>query len=320
MNFTFGERDAVIDQNLCLLTGITRSGTTFFGKALGSFRNIEYEFEPNFCLWIPSMAEAGIFEKSTAREFFKANVYELFYNKLLGRYCNLRPSDDSCVLKFKTMADIEQKWNLLKNKNDARQYAIDNQIRLVMKMPNAQFFYGFFREVFPDIKFIHIARHPFDVALSVLKKHWLADTTFSNPSATYARKNILLDGKKYSVPFWLEESSAKAFLEADEFSRGLIYWRIITQTHIKSQDFASKPELCWEFRYEDLISEPEKIFNQAQKFLNAFPGAKTQEMLESVQRGREIFYQPDFKLKIAKEEIELLENVMSHYGWKLELP
>ncbi|MEM4248011.1 MAG: sulfotransferase, partial [Candidatus Nanoarchaeia archaeon] len=277
MNFTFGGRDAVIDQNLCLLTGITRSGTTFFGKVLGSFSNVEYEFEPNFCLWIPSLAEAGILEKSTAKEFFKANVYELFYNKLFGRYCNLRPSDDSCVLNFKTMSEIENKWNLLKNKDDARQYAIKNQTRLVMKMPNAQFFYGFFREVFPNIKFIHIARHPFDVALSVLKKHWLADTTFSNPSATYARKNIVLDGKTYSVPFWLQESSAKAFLEADEFSRGLIYWRIITETHIKSTVFASISDLCWEFKYEDLISCPEKIFTQAQNFLGASTGAKTQE-------------------------------------------
>lgn len=309
-----------IGESLTLLTGVTRSGTSFFGKVLGSFSNLEYDFEPMNLIWIPAMSKHGAMAPEAAGEFALSYVCELFIDKVLCRSYSMRPSDDSCILKYRSLEEIHERWDMLKNRGDALKYAAEKNIGFAMKMPNAQFFYSFYREVFPKIRFIHMVRHPFDVAQSVKTKGWMRDELLFAPASTFFKTKVKVGKKNLSAPFWLDSESAENFFDADEFSRGLIYWRIVMQAHLYSTAFKEKPPLAMEIKYEDLVSHPERIFRETADFLGKEYGTATESLLKGVRRDQfRAPFRPEAALKIANAELEKLDKAMSRYAWKLEL-
>lgn len=319
MNFTLGGREKIIDKNLVLLTGITRSGTTILGKILASLNGIEYEFEPWLLAQLAIMQGRGAIRLKPASELLRGFVYETYHNALLGRHSNLRPSDDSYIWNYQSAEILPYKWNNLKNRGDTKKYADMNNAKLLMKMPNVQEFYSFFLNVFPDMKIIHIVRHPFDVSLSMLKKHWLCDKNFTNPEATFIRK-IIKSGKRgleKFLPWWVDDGDIDEFLKADEFGRGLVAWRIFIEKSDMAVSALSKIQRkqFMECKYEDFLSNPEKTIEEIIGFMGVGFGAKTEILLKTVNRDKPVSVASDFKIALSEKKLSKLKSFMIKKGY-----
>lgn len=309
----------MIDDNFVLLTGVTRSGTTILGKILGTFDGVEYEFEPWLLAQLAIMQGRKAISTHSASELLRGFIYETYYNALFGRYSNLRPSDDSYIWNCQPAENLLYKWHALRTRADAKKYASANNTKLLMKMPNIQEFYKFFFDVFPRMKIIHIVRNPFDVSMSMLKKHWLCDANFTNPEATFLRKCVIIGNKsrKRLIPWWVDDKDVAEFMKADEFSRGLIAWRLLNEK--SNSAFSSLTRLqkkqFMECKYEDFLSDPEETVDKIAGFIGCRHGNKTRSLLKSVQRDKHIASVPAHPIRLSEKESSKLKSLMVQKGY-----
>ena len=92
--FFISDQAKKISSSLIIISGISRSGTTFMGKILGSMKNIEYIYEPPTLLMLFNIINK--IDKETWINLFETYIYEEFLiNSLSGRYLNFNKNDDS---------------------------------------------------------------------------------------------------------------------------------------------------------------------------------------------------------------------------------
>ncbi len=317
MRFHSACRDPLIDENIVFITGITRSGTTMLARLAGSLSGAEYEFEPWIMGQLSVLYGAGNLNFATYSELLRGFVYETFYNHVLGRGLNLRPSDDSCVTNRQPEKLLKFKWERLRNRDDAVKYAEEKGVKLILKMPNMQEFCPALLKIFPRIRIIHIVRHPFDVANSIYRKRWLCDANFANPRMTFIRKAVKFKGKSIYLPWWVEDSTADGFMRADEYSRGLIYWSIFmakNEKMSKSLKSAQKRQF-YEFKYEDFLSAPDSMMKRTADFIGIGYGSMTRAILKEVQQDKSCAGQPAAPISLDASSAKNLSRLMQAKGY-----
>jgi len=318
--YTFEANQEKLTDQLVILTGVARSGTTILGKLLASLNEIDYDYEPWFLAQVPVIERARLIDSALASELLEGNVHELFTAHLLGRGLNVRPTDDSKIWNYKTEEEIKYRWNSLKSRDDAKNYAEKNHRRFAMKMVNLQPSYPFLYRTFPKMKLIHILRNPLDVALSIQKKKWFSDHALENVESLSIRKEVTLpSGKKKKLPWWVRPEDVEKFLGYSEFSRGLCCWRTLMEQEPASlsQAKAKANENYFEVRYEELISNPVKTLQNICQYLGASFGVQTEALLATVDREKPVGKQEYPLADADKSELERVYQLMKQKRYKI---
>ena len=125
------------------------------------------------------------------------------------------------------------------------------------KDPRNTFTIDIWKEIFIDLKIIHIHRNPMDVINSLCKREESNITNIGNPTRTGIRKKL----------FGLKLPQSNLFVQSFrslDYSGGFSLWKeYVTRSFSISDDFSE----IYHVSYEELISSSEKVIKDLSVFL-----------------------------------------------------
>ena len=221
------------DSHVVFITGCGRSGTTYLGSVFESFgRGCRYLFEP-YALWYV-----------IRREFDLQNLF----------------STDPCPLVISRLEfSHRQTASARKLLRPGRGYS-----SLVEKTPHNAMRIPVLAEVFPGAKFLHLTRHPFDVAASIsalsLKGSYKIFYGGNNFNQWWGREGSKRDAIITEAIF---RGLVEKNLELSDYELGLLEW-IITEQCI--EDGEARGFNILRINYNDLLSFPDRVLSSIQEF------------------------------------------------------
>lgn len=276
---------------LVLLTGVNRSGTTLLGNLIGTLKNVEYDFEPWIFHSVPMMVASGQIQPQAAAELFRCYFNETLTAAILGRNANTRPTDDTLIWKRISKEEISARWQQIKNRGDVKKHVLENGNLLCFKVTNLGPFLGLLWDSFPNLKVIHIIRHPLHVAMSIQKKGWVNTQQLQELEGLPIKRRIKTSkGTEIFVPWWVDDADSEYFLNMSEFGRALYGCRILTEMTRREFQRLALPESgrgrFLEVKYEDLLANPASFIEKLSHYLQADITEQTQALIQTVKTER----------------------------------
>ena len=193
------------------LLGPGRSGTSFFSKWLASHEDHELMFDPPILHRLLSLY--GEVDNKTISDLINLYIYrDGLEAKTIGRSINMRKSDLSYSLAYKTPGSIQKKFEI----TDFTASSI------CVKVTDAVFKLSELKKEFPNFSFLLVVRHPDDVIRSIKEKGWFSQYRFNEnlSVSTLVWKNY----NGFRVPHWLPLSNYDEWLNLSDTDRAAFYY------------------------------------------------------------------------------------------------
>jgi len=254
--------------NKVLITGLPRTGTTFFGNFLGSAQDVEYFFEPPM---MPSLLNCiDRVSRQEWTQLFESYCFEeLLSQSIAGRRLNFNPCDDSFVYKFKSKEEIEGRWECSFRSSDLERIVGD--YTFAFKIPGVTEAIAQLQKQYPEWQVVVVFRKYEDVLASIVTKGWFDD---SSPHKIKPFKEF----GSSCVPLCIDENWKQAWSELSVVERSIIYMN--TQL-VSTRKIISPINL----NYDEFVRNPEVLLKCFER-LNVEPTEKTNELIKSI-RSRE---------------------------------
>ncbi len=296
-----------------IITGAPRSGTSLLGKLISTLGNIEYHHEPPMLWLLTGLLSMKVLSQSVASCFLKAYLHEeLLVESVHGRRANLRPSDESLVLKSIRWEELLSRWQNIKNRTDAVKYIAEKNMRLAVKMPSVSEWIPFFGTALPQSRFIIIVRDGRDVVRSILKKGWLTDEGLRDNYWPYK----LVGGQK--VPSLVEDSVAEKWTKMNAATRACYLWRVDVEAALQIKGKASLKERLHIIQYEELRKNPLHVMREAATFLSTEFTDLTESGIRSVRPLSAIperHAEDDFSDAVEHDELRKFREINAVWGY-----
>jgi hypothetical protein len=167
------------------------------------------------------------------------------------------------------------------------------------KDPRNTFTLPVWKQVFPNLRTLHIVRHGVDVAASLARRHaeaLRAATGESVPSAlTVIRDHAL--GVLSSRRGWTLAEALTMWEEYVEKAR---------------QESAALGERALEVRYEDLLTQPDRVIPAIAKFCRVPPPARHEALLDGLEPSRAFAFRRNPELVAFADSVR---EVLARYGY-----
>lgn len=301
-------------ENMVVVTGAPRSGTTLLGKILGSLEGLEYHFEPPTFYMICSLYASGNLPLAQATSLLRVFCAEdLFLDTVHGRTVNLRPHDDSLVLNRMTWPELNERWEQIRNRADALAWVAHRGNRCAVKMPNVMDAMPLLEQVMPKGHLVLLARDGRDVVRSIIRKGWVSDEGLASDLWPYrACDNVPL-------PYWVPERFADRWHDMNEATRACIMWT----THAGiAREVAGRPGVFAEerftlVRYENLLHDADREADRLAEGLGAVRTAFTRRWVESVRPPASSKERSgvDFEASVERDVLEWFQGVNADWGY-----
>ena len=249
-------------KNLVLITGLTRSGKTMLLPIVASMERVEH-VAMNFLMeQIPMMHILGLMSDETAICLMRYAVDVMFYDISIGRNLNLRFGDLSSVWKSSQPFHYLKRL-FAKEGNAALELIIKKNHFFLLQVHDALWHADIYCKSFPDMKMIHITRHPIDMVYDWYGKGYGGDF-FENPR----NATLTIEWKSRQIPYyaagWEEE-----YVNMPEIDRVIHMIKRLEDNHRKKYD--SLPEIERHkikiISFERMLTEPEPILRDISDFL-----------------------------------------------------
>ncbi len=270
------------DSSLVFAFGAARSGKTTIARLASSFEGVNHVDEYWPLLAISIAANNNEISKETFSSISKCMISELQNDSALLRFANFRPKDASSIFKYKSKLEIFQRLVKLKSRDDSAQYVKNNNYVLWMTCTDLNICESHFRNTFQISPMILILRHPAEVASEIVKKKWFSDQTllkplFNTPSVKRYSSRL----KSYLfLPWWLPRSEYEFWMDSDEFTRGLVYWKVMHNDHLIDVGGTSKYSAI--ITWNALVQSPEQILPKLETILQKKSTNKTDRIIKSI--------------------------------------
>lgn len=296
-----------------IVTGAPRSGTSLLGRLISTLGGIDYHHEPPMLWLLTGLLSMKVLSQSVASCFLKAYLHEeLLVESVHGRRANLRPSDESLVLKSIRWEELVSRWQNIRNRADAVQYISSRNLRLAVKMPSVGEWIPFFETALPKSRFIIIVRDGRDVVRSILKKGWLTDEGLRDNYWPYK----LIGGQK--VPSLVEDTIAQKWVRMNAATRACYLWRADVESALQIKEKASLKERLHIMRYEELRKNPLHAMTEAAAFLSTEFTDLTDSGIRSVRPLSVIaerYTEDDFSDAVERDELRRFREINAVWGY-----
>lgn len=290
--------------NMVMIGGSARSGTTIMGKLINSLENVEYYFEP------PMLTSLLLKENELSNDSLKELLQFYFYDNFLldclaGRNINLNRNDDSCIYNVKSEQDIQNRLERSWGRVELEE--IVDKSTFSFKLPEILFFLNTMDNLFPTNKKILMHRNPNDVINSIVRKGWFSDELLSdkNPSQIYAVKII----NNIKVPYWVENEAEDFWVKANELNRCAYYYKRISESIVAHSNNSTV------VNYDEFIKKPQQTLDELLSRLDLKATNKTSEILSSVKyqekKRADFFNDLSSELKNDIEKLDEQLNISS---------
>jgi len=259
---------STIANNLILISGPARSGTSLLGNLIASFESIEYSFEPSTLFTLLRL------KKKTPLESWKL-VYETYlYEDLLlgavsGRSANFRKKDESSIHNYKEDEEIKRRLEGPGSKSQIQQLSVDR--RLAIKLPDVVDVLPSLSKTYPDMSVIIIFREPMTTINSWLSRAWLSDESLTGGLSLIPFRRY----KNFRIPHFIPLGREEYFVEISELDRIVYYLNHVYESII----LLPKKILL---RYEDICDQPNETVLSLSTVLKTVPTKKTYELISKI--------------------------------------
>jgi len=228
--------------NSILITGSTRSGTTYVGQVLAENNDLIYLWEP-FQVGLKERNPAGVFDYWF--EYLEEDSpKEKIVLDYLQRYDNLNKQD---LLRLRTR-NLGRLSFELKNIIKKIQFNFREKYRFILKDPIAFYSAEWLYQQFENLKVIVMIRNPVSIIESYKRLNW--DIGFIEMK----RQEKLLRQLPIECVSLINEYSNS---RVDIVDKGILFWKIIYK---KAFDYQEKYRNQWLFiKLEDLEENEETI-------------------------------------------------------------
>lgn len=253
-------------QQSVLITGSARSGTSIFGKLVGSLDAAEYFFEPPLLISLFSILDD--LPKSHAKFLFESYTYEeLLVGALSGRSINLREQDDSSIYHTKSTDEIAKRLE-----GPARKSDLDTSSTIcVFKVPNFVYKVKSILHALDLQRSLISIREPYSTISSLMRKEWFSDRSLKMGNIIWPNNF----SKDIPVPHWVQERYFDEWGCMNDADRAALYY--ITQTETPKMMGYSLV-----FDYEQMNAAPRKLAETVAARLGLEFGPNTETIAKKV--------------------------------------
>ncbi len=249
-------------RNIVFVTGLTRSGKTMLLPIVSSMERVEHVAMNYLMEQVPMMHILGLISDEAATCLMRYAIDAMFYDQTIGRNINLRFGDLTSVWKSKEPLSYLKR--LFTKDGDVAMRSIEQKKPLfLLQLHDALWHADVYIKSFPDMKMIHITRHPIDMVHNWHEKGYGGDF-FENPR----NATLTIEWKSKKLPYyvsgWEEE-----YLSMSEIDRVIHMIKKLEDRHRKKHDSLSEEE-CRKVMivsFEKMVTNPEAVLKEITKFL-----------------------------------------------------
>lgn len=268
--------DAIED--MVVVTGIPRSGTSIFGQLIGSFSTVEYAYEPPMVNFFDATLRHGEIDPETVEDIFLPYLYfEHFAEYLHGRRYSFREGDFSYILGMKTVPELLEQWRTVNGLGDAIERAPDHTFSF--KYPGFYDLLSVLYEATPSIKVIDLGRNLERIVASMYDKEWFFDHTL-RPNSPGRWPYHSTDSVQ--VPYLVDEDDADWWQEMSPSTRTVYVCNRFAEDRLTFLERYGDRETYEEVRYERFVECPNDVAEEVAEFLDLAPGQRTPDVIDSV--------------------------------------
>ena len=239
------------------------------GKIIGSFKNMEYCFEPPLLFHLDCLIKNKRIDESLAAEILRTYFAEdIMLNYHHGKEYNMRPLDDSCIFNMKSYSEVMGRWENVHNSEDAVELMKSLKSRLVFKSPAVYAIIPGLLNAFLGLKIIEIRRDLKPILSSIMAKKWFSTPVLEN-------KNYFSNWPYYNnnlhVPYYIDSEEINFWNEANEVTKTVHALNTLTKASLEMSERIKKahPEQYMEVRYECILDDPTYQIEELSTFLRA---------------------------------------------------
>ena len=249
-------------KNLVFVTGLTRSGKTLLMPIVSSMERVEHLAYNYLMEQVPMMHILGLISNEAAICLMRYAVDNMFYDLTIGRNLNLRFGDLTSVWKS-TQPFRYLKRLFAKEGNAALESIMQKNHFFLMQLHDAIWHIDIYCKSFPEMKMIHITRHPINMVHNWYGKGYGGDF-FENPRN--ATLNIEWESK--SLPYYAA-GWEQAYLNMSEMDRIIHMIQRLEDNHRKKynslpEEERSKIKII---PFEKLVTDHKPILRDISEFL-----------------------------------------------------
>lgn len=298
----------IFANGLVVITGVARSGTTLLGKIIGSLSNTHYLFEPSTFRLIPPLIQECYLKERQGGEILKAILFEeLYLQTIHGRYVNFNEKDDSYIGHYIDSEKIKLRWKKYKRRKDVIEDLEKNNYLFVLKIPNIQPSLNTLKNLFHDMKLIHCIRDGNDVVSSSIRRDFYTQDHLSKRNIDWSSEINSL-----KIPWFIDKKDRHFFSKWNHYTRAAHIWRILTEIGLKFAD--ENKTNVFQFKFEDLIKNPEFFIEGIERFVGKKRTDITIQHLDSIRFYRQREY-PDNTPNIEQPEREKFVELQKELGY-----
>ena len=290
---------------LIVLGGVGRSGTSILGKLVGSLKDVEFFYEPKTVDLLFSKIDD--IDAECWKALFKRNIYDdLLINSLAGRYINTNRHDISSIYNYKNEDEVFERLSRSHTQDELDALAGDSII--AFKLLDSILYMDKVQQYFPKLRALFIVRNPVDTINSLLRKQWYSDSSLSidspEPASVYRVHNSM------RVPRFVSDDDLDLWVALPEHQRYGYYYSFVLKKMCK---FLDRDNLF--IGYDRLLSKKDIVLNKILSHFHLHAGGKTDEVLSSIEHQGSARDQHTLTRlpKSMREDIEdLYHTLMSH--------
>ncbi|MBO6948126.1 MAG: hypothetical protein JJ855_09115 [Rhodospirillales bacterium] len=275
MPTTLAAKPPVTD-NMLFVDGISRSGKKLTCKIVSHLEGVDYFQYISLIENMSYLWHLGNIDLETAARLLKFNIDEFTYNRAIGRNLNTRRSDETSVYKaydadaILARADAPDGAGAMAAYNDAGRKTLYHT-HSVLAFVDVVF------EAFPGMKFIHIDRHPIDIAEDWFRRGW-GDRWAVDPLAF----SVIADSEFGPVP-WYSVGWAREYSEmtpAERCVAGIVHLQTGDRRRLDTLD-ADRRRQVHQFAFEHLIEDTHSVIGRLASFVGTEPHGKMAALLKA---------------------------------------
>lgn len=287
-------RDIKYLQDVVIITGPARSGTSILGKILASCNKTEYWYEPETFQYIATIYNK--ISKEIWHKLYSRYVTENLLRLITGRSINFKKNENSSISSYKSQKEINSKLKNNLSELDLENFIKKNKVCLIIKSPNLEI--KELVKIFTKYKIIFTIRDHYEVINSIIKRNWFKGRnylkTFLPP--------VKIMNKYY--PIWMKKKYLKYWRGSNEETKCAIYILCCYEEVKKLKGIIY-------YNYEDSINFPEHTANRLVKKLGLKFSKKTFQILKKIKPPKSNL---DLKKDLIRDKINpkvlrLLERV-----------
>lgn len=282
-------------QKVVFVDGIAHSGKILIGPILSTYKNVELQRFDTVLEHIAVLYHYNKISLDGAVTLMRNYVDESFYDSMIGRNINFRPTDLSSVFFGKNQRKYIER--LFKEEGDVVTERIKNEKPIFQTLTHE--ILGFINPAFEafgdNLYILEVIRHPVDVINSWINRGWGNDRFLSDPRSFI----ISLDYEGNQIPYYAY-GCRETFVNMTPQERvtNCIY-SCFSQSRKTYKSLSAKRKKHILFiNFDDLAENTFKELNRIKDFLDIEEGGSLNEVIAQQGCPRKI----DMKLRAKKSE------------------